>query len=375
MLHDPGRSCADVIQVGNIDCRLDRYQIASLNRNKKHITLNLKSAEGREILYKLAKKADVIIEGFRPGTVKKLQIDYEAVKNVNPGIIYCSITGYGQTGPLKDRAGHDVNYMSISGILDQIGAANGAPTIPGIQFADMAGGGMNGVIGILLALIARKKTGQGQHVDISMTDGMVGCLPILFFLKQLEGAFPKRSNSLLSHRYACYNIYKTADDHYISVGALEPHFWEKLCRYFELHEYIALQFDETRRVEMVEIFKKRFLTKTRSQWEEALSSLDVCCEPVLTVEDVMKLPHHREREMVIENSSAEWREKITLGVPVKLSLTPGSIRTPPVQLGGNTYTVLRGLGYSKSRIKALSDEGVLEYHADRSSSCAAGCGE
>jgi crotonobetainyl-CoA:carnitine CoA-transferase CaiB-like acyl-CoA transferase len=351
---------AEVIHVGNIDCRSDKYHIGGLDRNKKHITINLKSPEGREILLKLAETADVIIEGFRPGTVDKLQINYDALKKVNPRIIYCSITGYGQTGPFRNKAGHDVNYMSISGLLDQIGPKLDSPTIPGIQFADMAGGGMNGAIGILLALLAREKTGKGQHVDISMTDAMVGFLPIALFLKQLNGTFPKRSANLLSHRYACYNIYETADHHYISVGALEPHFWDTLCQYLKLPEYVPIQFDGAHQEEIINTFREQFLKKTRSQWEEALSPLDVCCEPVLTIDEVIKLPHHQEREMVIERNGTQWCESITLGVPVKLSLTPGGIRTPPVRLGENTYGILRELGYSELSIKTFSDKGVIE---------------
>lgn len=335
------------------------HYIPEVNRNKQHMTLNLKTAEGKEIFFNMAKDADVIIEGFRPGTVKKLGIDYERVRKVNPGIIYCSITGYGQTGSYKDKPGHDVNYMSLSGMLDQIGPVGKAPAIPGIQFADMAGGGMNGAIGILLALMSRERTGAGQYIDISMTDSMVSFLPVVHRLQKLTGAPPRRSQSILSHYYAFYNIYETSDQKYISVGALEPHFWERLCHYLDLPDYIPLQFDEAHRKEIIDRLREIFLTKTRAQWEEELSSLDACCEPVLSSEEVLNSSHFRERQMIIEAKNGDHAETKMIGVPVKLSRTPGEIRSPEVQFGENTQNVLKELGYSASQIKDLCDRAIV----------------
>lgn len=335
------------------------HYIPEVNRNKQHITLNLKTKEGKEIFFKMVEDADVIIEGFRPGTVKKLGIDYDSVRKVNQGIIYCSITGYGQTGLYKDKPGHDVNYMSISGLLDQIGPAGGSPTIPGIQFADMAGGGMNGAIGILLALVTRERTGEGQYVDISMTDSMVSFLPIVHRLHKLTGTTPRRSQSILSHYYACYNIYETSDRKYISVGALEPHFWEKLCNHLDLPEYVTFQFDEEHRKEIIDTLSGIFLTKTRAQWEKELSPLHACCEPVLSPKEVLNLPHFRERKMVLETGNVDQVDMKIIGVPVKLSKTPGEIRSPEVQFGENTHSVLTEIGYGAAEIKDLSDRGIV----------------
>lgn len=217
--------------------------LSNINRNKEHMTLNLKNGKGKDIFLSLAKKADVVLEGFRPGVTHRLGVGYKDIRKINPGIIYCSITGYGQTGALRNQVGHDVNYLGHSGVLSVMGPKNGPPCIPGIQVADMVGG-LNGAIGIMLALHAREKTGTGQHIDVSMTDAMMAMLPFVAGFHWVFGAPPEKGNALLSHRYACYNIYQTKDAKYISLGALEPRFWEAVCHYFEVPEYIPLQFDE-----------------------------------------------------------------------------------------------------------------------------------
>ena len=220
---------AAVIAVEDRRFLADGLFLNNVNRNKRHMTLNLKSKEGMEIFFRLAKEADVVLEGFRPGVVDKLGVGYDAVCKVNPKIIYCSITGFGQNGPFRERVGHDANYLSFAGVLDLIGEAKRPPSIPGVQIADIAGGGMNAVIGILLALFARENTGKGQYIDISMTDGVVGMLPLVQFFQNLTGKAPARGNALLSHRYACYNTYETADGRYLSIGAVEHRFWKQLC--------------------------------------------------------------------------------------------------------------------------------------------------
>jgi len=324
-------------------------------RNKEHMSLNLKTEEGKEIFFRLVNDADVILEGFRPGVVERLGVDYDTVCKVNQKIIYCSISGYGHTGPYRDRAGHDVNYLSISGALDLVGQANHPPSIPGIQIADIAGGGMNAAIGILMALFARERTGKGQYIDISMTDGMVGFMPAAFFLKQITGQFPERGDSMLSHRYACYNTYETADGRYISVGAVENRFWKKLCEFLEVPEYAQLQYDENRRQEIIDFLKATFLKKTFAQWKKDLAGIDACCEPIQNLSEVLKDPLFREREMIVEVAGKDGKKTLTIGVPVKLSETPGSVSTQPVAFGENTATILKELGYSKKQVKELSD--------------------
>lgn len=325
--------------------------LKSINRNKEHMTLNLKSEPGKEVFFKLAKKADVIIEGFRPGVTDRLGIGYEMVKAVNSRIIYCSITGYGQTGKLKNHAGHDVNFAGYSGILSLIGIKDGSPIIPGIQFGDMIGG-LNAAIGILLALYARTITGTGQYIDISMTDCLFAMLPIPFGIYQMTGNIPQKSDWLLSHRYACYNVYQTKDGKYISVGALESRFWKTICEYFGATEYIPLQYDDTRREEIIAFFKQQFVQKTRDEWMEIFSKTDSCIGSILDLSETIESDWIKTREMTVDIPISENKETV-IGIPVKLSQTPGSIRTPPYCFGGDTKKILAELGYSEQAIERL----------------------
>ncbi len=330
-----------------------------INRNKEHMTLNLKTAEGKEIFFRLLKNADVVLEGFRPGVVDRLGVDYETVRQVNPRIVYCSITGYGQNGPYRDRVGHDVNYLSFAGVLNLIGEPDRPPSIPGVQIADIAGGGMNAAIGILLALMAREKTGQGQYIDISMTDGMVGLLPTALFFSQLTGQEPRRADGILSHRYACYNTYETADGQFLSIGAVENRFWKKLCEVLKVPDYAALQYDDQRRGEILDFMRATFRKKTLDQWEATLGDLDICWGRVQSLSEVLEDPLFREREMVVEINGPDGKKTKTLGVPVKLSDTPGSVRTAPVGFGESTAGILGEIGYTPEEIDALAAKEVI----------------
>ena len=330
-----------------------------INRNKEHMSLNLKTEQGKEIFFRLIQSADVLLEGFRPGVVDRLGVDYETVRKVNPKIVYCAITGYGQDGPYRDRVGHDVNYLSYAGVLNLIGEPDRPPTIPGVQIADIAGGGMSAAIGILLALLARQKTGKGQYIDISMTDGMVAFLPAVLFFSRLTGKDPNRSDEILSHRYACYNTYETADGKYLSIGAVENRFWKKLCEVLAVPEYVALQYDDQRRKEILDFMRTTFKKKTLDEWEAVLGELDICWGRVQSLSDVLQDPLFKERRMVVDIKENDGKMSKTIGVPVKLSATPGSVRTPPVDFGGSTPTILKELGYSEEEIKLLADTGVI----------------
>lgn len=330
-----------------------------VNRNKEHMSLNLKTREGKEIFFRLAKDADVFMEGFRPGVVGKLGIDYGSVRKINPGIIYCSITGYGQTGPYRDMVGHDANYLSFSGVLDIIGEKGMAPAIPGVQIADIAGGGMNAAIGILLALYARGRTGEGQYIDISMTDGMVGFLPVPLFSKQISGEDTIRGDGFLSHRYACYNTYETSDGRYISIGAVENRFWKRLCEIMGVPEFAVLQYDEERKGELIDFMRAEFKKKSLDEWSGILALEDVCWGKVQSLSEVLEDPLFAEREMILEGPGKDGKKRKTLGIPVKLSGTPGSVRTPPPCFGENTEDILRELGYSDEQIKGFAEKGVI----------------
>jgi len=330
-----------------------------INRNKEHMSLNLKTEKGREIFYRLIEKADVLLEGFRPGVVDRLGVGYESVKQANPKIIYCSITGYGQDGPFRDRVGHDVNYLSYAGVLDLIGEKDHPPAIPGVQIADIAGGGMNAALGILLALLARGNTGKGQYIDISMTDGMVGFLPAALFFRQLTGQEPRRADGLLSHRYACYNTYETADGRYLSIGAVENRFWKQLCDTLEIPEYGPLQYDDQRREEILQYMRKTFKQRTLDEWDAILADLDICWGIIQSTKEVLEDPLFLERETVVEIEGQDGKKSKTLGVTVKLSETPGTIRTPPVNFGESTAAILKEFGYSPEEIKELEENEVI----------------
>lgn len=350
---------AEVIAIEGRKFQEDKLFFNDLNRNKKHITLNLKNPQGVEIFLKLADKADVILEGFRPGVVERLGVDYKTIKKRNPKIVYCSISGYGQTGPLRDRPGHDVNYLSIAGILDLIGEKGRQKVIPGVQIADIAGGAMNAAVGILLALFARDRNGSGQHIDISMTDGILGLLSLPNHFYSVTGKYPKASEGLLSHRYACYNTYETSDGRYVALGAVENRFWQRFCEYLNRQDLTPLQYDEEKRDEIISYLRQVFLTKTFAMWESELADLDICYSGVRTMQDVMDDPLFKQREMVVDYMDENGNKKSSIGIPVKLDGTPGSIRTPPSQFGEDTRAVLEESGYSEKEINSFFEDDVV----------------
>lgn len=350
---------AEVISVEDKRFKSDGLFLNNINRNKRHMSLNLKLEQGLSIFLKLAQEADVIIEGFRPGVVQRLGVDYKSIEKFNPGIIYCSITGYGQTGPMKDRVGHDANYLANSGILDLIGQAKAPPSIPGVQFADIAGGAMNAAMGILMALVERSKTGKGQSIDISMTDGMVGFLSPAHFFSQLTREIPRRSDFILSHRYACYNTYETADNRYIVIGAVEHRFWKRLCDHLGLPDYAGLQYDDERRKEIILALASIFKRRTVDEWDEEFSDLDVCYARIKNMTEVMDDPLLCEREMVLDFPGKDGTTAKVFGIPVKLSRTPGAIKTPPDEFGGRTHEILAELGYSKEEINGFESDGTI----------------
>ncbi len=331
----------------------------TVNRNKEHMTLNLKTSRGKKIFFQLIEKADVVMEGFRPGVVERLGVDYASVRKANPKIIYCSISGYGQTGAFVDRVGHDVNYLSYAGVLNLMGEPDRPPSIPGIQIADIAGGGMNAAIGILLALFARQNTGSGQYIDISMTDGMVAFLPAALHFQQQTGQDPRRADALLSHRYACYNTYETADGRYLSIGAVENRFWQRLCDHFGVPEYAALQYDDSRRKEILDYMRSTFKKKTLAAWDNELAKLEICFGRVQTFSEMIADPLFREREMILEMAGITGQKQMAIGVPVKLSDTPGSVRKAAVDFGESTASILQELGYSEKEIKRFAETDVI----------------
>jgi len=333
--------------------------VPMLARNKRSLTLNLKSAEGRDIFHRLAKDADVVLEGGRPGGAKKLGVDYETLRTLNDRIVYCSISGYGQDGPYRDRVGHDVNYLGFAGVIAVTGNAAG-PAIPGVQIADIGGGALMAATGILAALLAREQTGRGQFVDIAMMDGAFAWQVINLTNLLAQAQEPRWGATMLSGRYPCYALYETKDGRWVTVGALEPHFWRNLCQELGLADCIEKQFVEgAEREVMFERFRKRFRERSQAEWVVDLADKDICFGPVVTLSEALDDPQVRHRGMLAEQDDGRGHRRRTLGNPIKLSATPPSLRTGPPMLGGDTDAVLTSLGLGGADIAALRARGVV----------------
>jgi alpha-methylacyl-CoA racemase len=325
-----------------------------VNRNKRAMRLDLKQPQGREVLLRLAKSADVLVEGFRPGVMAKLGVGYEALAVVNPRLVYCSITGYGQNGPYAGRAGHDINYIGYAGIGDQIGTAE-APVVPNFQIADLLGGALTPVMGILIALIDAKSSGRGRHVDVAMTDAVFAhaIFPLLGFLE--SGKTPGRGSSMLDGGLPCYNVYRTRDGRYMAVGALERKFWETLCDILGCPELKGKQIvygEEARPVK--EWLAAAFASRTQHEWSEVFARADCCVSPILTVEEALSNEQLRARGMVIVKEGLPQ-----LAPPVKFSEFEFAIVRAAPGSGQHTDEVLREAGYRDAEITVLRGDGVI----------------
>lgn len=338
------------------------------NRNKKSIALDLKSEEGRRVFYQLAEKADVIAEGFRPGVAKRLNIDYETIAKINPRIIYCSLTGYGQTGPYRDLPGHDINYISFSGALDLIGDPDGPPVVPLNLLADIGGGAMHAVIGILIALAARNSTGKGQYIDVSFTDTVISLMGWIASLYFRSNKVPERGGSSVSGSYPYYSVYETKDGKYITLGCVEPWLWENLCRAIGKEEFIPFHSEPDHYMhkpegkewqEVKSSLQQIFLTRTRDEWFDFLSQKDVLIAKVYSMDEVFTDPQVLAREMVIEVEHPTEGKIKQVGIPIKLSDTPGKVRNLSPILGEHTEEILASLGYDKQRINELRQAGAI----------------
>jgi crotonobetainyl-CoA:carnitine CoA-transferase CaiB-like acyl-CoA transferase len=260
----------------------------SINRGKKSVEIDLKNPTGTAAFRRLAALADIVIEGFRPDVMDRLGVGFEVLRAENPRLIYCALTGYGPDGEYAALAGHDINYLALSGVLDLMGEGEGPPVLAGIQIADIAGGSMQAVIGILLALEARHRTGGGQRVDVSMFAGSAALMTVpLAGLK--SGQLSQRGNDRLSGRYACYQIYPAAEGSYVAVGALEPKFWQNLCRELGLEDLIADQYAPApRQLEIKVALARKFAEATAEEWFARIGRKDCCVTPVRSLKDAIR---------------------------------------------------------------------------------------
>ena len=323
-------------------------------RNKRHISVDLRTDEGKEIFFKLATEADVIIEAFRPGVVDRLGVGYQSVRARNPRIVYCSLSGYGQTGPLAGKAGHDLNLMSITGILDLVRDKDRRPVMPNIPMAGLAGS-LYAAFGILAGIAARERTGEGQHIDVSMTDSLLSMLPVPLRSSFLNLPFPGRTANESPEWFPCYRVYRTSDGKHISVGPLEPHLWKDLCDKLGCPEYGPFQYDLSRREEMQSYLEKLFGTRTLAEWLNELNQPNDCVAPVNRVKDLAGEPHFIAREMIHTGENGIPQP----GITPKFLGTPGRFERPPYQFGQHTQEILLELGYSEEDINGMKERAVV----------------
>lgn len=351
---EPGRNLPPL--TGGIS---PRY--CSVNRNKKSITIDLKKPEGREVFMKLAAGADVVVDQFRPGVMDKLGLGYETLRSLNNRLIYCSITGYGLTGPWAGRAGHDINYMSTAGVSGLMAGHSGTPVIPAIQVADVAGGSLYAVIGILLAIYARTGTGKGQLCDIAMIDGALSMLAYTIGEWSGKGSLPSPGGELLTGGYAMYNVYACRDGRYVSLGALEQKFWYGFCDCIGRDDFRELQYVPAEQERLIGEISSIMLAKTRDEWVEFFSGNDICFTPVLDLDEVPLHEQVRAREMMLKVTGliGSERDVYVTGNPVKLSDTPCVIKPVFTSAGADTESVLAGAGYSSEEIAVLRERGVI----------------
>jgi alpha-methylacyl-CoA racemase len=329
------------------------------HRGMERVLLDLKSDAGRDAFLRLAAKADVVIESFRPGVMDRLGLGDAAVRAVNPKIVYCSTSGYGQTGPRSQWAGHDLNYLAVGGYLDCSGrAANGGPALPGATIGDAAGGGMQAVIAILAALVQRAATGEGAYLDVAVADGVVALMSLYVDEYLATGEIPGPRHNILTGRYACYDVYRCSDDRWIAVGAIEPHFYANLCRALGCERWLAHQTDDAVQDAIRADFATAIAARTRAEWVAQLGPADTCVSEVATVPELVHDEHLRAREVFVEATAADNGAFEQVGwvfAGMDRSQPGPVVRAATVT---DTDALLGEVGYSAAEIAALREDGV-----------------
>ncbi len=332
----------------------------ALNRNKRSMTLNLKSEQGREIFLHMVGKADVVLESFRPGVLERLGLGYEQLKEKNRGIIYCAISGYGQEGPYRQRAGHDLNYAGYAGLLHYNRSTHGEPVMLPTQFGDLAGGGQMAVIGILTALIGRAQTGEGRKIDASMTGGLLSLLSLSATTYLNTGKVPKPGHSMLDGGLPCYNIYETQDGKHVTLAALEPKFWQMFCTRIGHLELLPFHMPvgSVESNEARDILKAVFKTRTREEWIADLAEIDACVGPIYDIGEALQDPQAQAQKVsVTGNIDGEPFHSLT-SFP-HISDVKVEQRYAPPRLGEHTEEILQDVGYSEVEIAEFRREGII----------------
>jgi alpha-methylacyl-CoA racemase len=355
---------ADVIKVAPVP-RDSEAQLTpkphyySGGRGTRRVSIDLKASTGRDAFLRLSEAADVVIESFRPGVVDRLGIGYDAVKSANPRIIYCSTSGYGQTGQRAQWAGHDLNYLAVGGYLaGEEPTADGKPPIPGATIADSAGGGMHAVIAILAALVARATTGEGAFLDVAVADGVLALMSLQVDDVLATGRDQPAGTAPLSGRYACYDTYRTADDGWIAVAAIEAKFWANLCRALGVEELIETQYDDDAQADARSALSAVFATKPREEWVTLLADADTCVSPVLSATETAHDDGFASRQAVASARAATGEQWSQLA-----PLLAGAVRRPTYDLPDRTVTdtdeVFAGVGFTGEEIAQLRQEGAI----------------
>jgi crotonobetainyl-CoA:carnitine CoA-transferase CaiB-like acyl-CoA transferase len=342
---------------------------AYVNRNKRSLALNMKAPEGQAIFARLAASADVIVEGFRPGVTKRLGADYETLRARNPRLVYCSLSGFGQTGPYRDYPAHDGNYLSLAGVLGLIGETGRKPVFPLNLVADYGAASMHGALGIMFALFARERTGRGQLVDVAYLDTSIALLAptpnMRFFFS--DGLAPRRGEGFLGGSYPYYAVYETKDDKLLTIGCTEPWLWENFCKAIDRPHFVRFartsdQFVRAANAEEVQVreeIQAIMRTRTRDEWYAALVKADVCVGKVYDPEEMVADPQVQARDMVVDVEHPVYGKVRQFGLPIKLSDTPGAVRQAAPATGEHTDAVLRELGVPDAEIRALRARKVV----------------
>jgi crotonobetainyl-CoA:carnitine CoA-transferase CaiB-like acyl-CoA transferase len=325
------------------------------DRGKRSVGVDLKSPRGVEVVRRLARTADAVVESFRPGVVDRLGVGYDALREENPRLVYCSISGYGQDGPLRREPGHDLNYVGRAGILSVTGAHNGLPAIPGVQVADLGGGALLALVGLLAALVRAGRTGEGEYVDVSMTDGAFALLSVHLGDYFATGLVPERERMQLNGGYPSYNVYACADGKHLTVGALEPQFFEALCEVVGRQDLVSTRLEP----EAVPVWRDIFLTRSRDEWLDLCEGTEACVGPVNDFAEASDDPQLRHRRMVVDVEHPRAGVFRQVAPPVKLREHPAEIGGPPPRLGEGTREFLLEAGYRGEEIEDLIRQGIV----------------
>ncbi|TAK34410.1 MAG: CoA transferase [Chloroflexota bacterium] len=356
---DPPGPSLPVQAAGTTEERFAAYN--PTDRNKRSIVLDLKKEAARQVLRRLVERADVLIEGFRPGVMDRLGLGYVALSELNPRLVYCALSGFGQTGPYALVPAHDMNFIALGGALSLIGERNGRPYLPSNIVADLSGAGLHGVIGVLLALMARTKTGKGQFVDVAFLDTVLSLMTWSASEYLESGKVPKRGETRFTGSAPWAQVFRCKDGEYITIGAAEPHLWAKLCRALGREDLIPDREPSSREQaeQVIAEFAAIFETRTRDEWNEHLKDEQTCVAPVYYINETLNDPQVLHREMLVELAHPTLGSVKQVGIPIKLSETPGSIRRLGVLTGADTDAVLQELGYRELEVAKLREDGCL----------------